>query len=471
MADHAIPVRSGDRKLRGVGRPQVMRASGARRGHHPFMVSSYARAGIAPALPGPSRLHTRPRVSRASIAAWAAEYDRAERRGGRGAALKVTMNGALHALAVAMVAVLAAYIAPASVDAAAPKIVVAEWHAEVAFPESAGTVTFRRMSDGSGRWVLALTGLQPGRAQVWSVTLGTCATPKATIVSGTIAPKADALRVTLTISSGAMTRVPRVGAQLAVTSTPGGCTDLSRKKMDDFMAACPTAGEIAFVNAAVHIVFKQDVTKSKGLVCRAKEGSADLTLLQERVYQGILAFRRLEFTRRLPWTRKSLFDWFAQAAPNIIIDSGARFSSGAGHLITLALGERASVLVVPRWSSDAFDGGGLSVTLEVFVHEARHAEGDHGHTCGSIDRTVKELGAFGVQYYYYVWLARYADDSFLQSPPDHPAHNAAFGAQWILRWGICQQDAMPSPTPTLVPSQAPGPTPGPSSAVVTLQRG
>lgn len=55
-------------------------------------------------------------------------------------------------------------------------------------------------------------------------------------------------------------------------------------------------------------------------------------------------------------------------------------------------------------------------TLALFVHEARHANG-WPYTCGNLDSTLDELGAWGVQYYLERWLAAHSDPSFF-TPAD-----------------------------------------------------
>lgn len=52
---------------------------------------------------------------------------------------------------------------------------------------------------------------------------------------------------------------------------------------------------------------------------------------------------------------------------------------------------------------DPVYGGGLMDTMVLFIHEARHAQ--KPHTDGSNDKTLRELGAWGVQYYTYLYLA------------------------------------------------------------------
>ena len=60
----------------------------------------------------------------------------------------------------------------------------------------------------------------------------------------------------------------------------------------------------------------------------------------------------------------------------------------------------------------------VGTLMVLFVHEARHTF--LPHTCGSNDNTIDELGAWGVQYYTYLFLANHSDPSFID-PADQPA--------------------------------------------------
>jgi hypothetical protein len=62
--------------------------------------------------------------------------------------------------------------------------------------------------------------------------------------------------------------------------------------VDNLLARCPTADEIAAIEARTSLKFEQDPTAGT-LVCAASDGSADLTLLQERAYQALLVMHRL----------------------------------------------------------------------------------------------------------------------------------------------------------------------------------
>jgi hypothetical protein len=63
------------------------------------------------------------------------------------------------------------------------------------------------------------------------------------------------------------------------------------------------------IDAQIALQFDVDPTPGT-LVCHAVDGSADLTRLQERAYQALILIKHLEFDRPLPWTSKSLWEWF-----------------------------------------------------------------------------------------------------------------------------------------------------------------
>lgn len=130
------------------------------------------------------------------------------------------------------------------------------------------------------------------------------------------------------------------------------------------------------------------------LVCRAADGSRDLTREQERAYQALSLIRRLKFDAPLPWTTESLWAWFTARVHRIEYVTGQISYFGSGGTIYAAV---PSTAAPPGFPTDVF---GL-------VHEARHA--DVPHTCGSgRDHTIAERGAFGVQYHFALWTADHA---------------------------------------------------------------
>jgi hypothetical protein len=52
---------------------------------------------------------------------------------------------------------------------------------------------------------------------------------------------------------------------------------------------------------------------------------------------------------------------------------------------------------------------GFPTLIEGLVHEARHADSLHPHSCGTgADLTIAELGAYGVQYDLNLWLGEHS---------------------------------------------------------------
>jgi hypothetical protein len=161
----------------------------------------------------------------------------------------------------------------------------------------------------------------------------------------------------------------------------------------------------------VSLQFDADPTAGV-LVCRAQDGSADLTRLQERAYQALLLIKDLEFDLPLPWTNLSLWDWFTRSV------HGIQFVTGERALCCFPGG----VIKVPAGA--AYDPGFPTFAFG-FVHEARHADAWTPHPCGFRDNTIDQMGAFGVQYYLGVWIAEHAISPALTAEERRHARNAS----------------------------------------------
>lgn len=176
---------------------------------------------------------------------------------------------------------------------------------------------------------------------------------------------------------------------------------------------CPTRADIEAVQRVIPVTVKSDASAGT-VVCREQDGSLDLTRNQERTYQALLLLRRLRFDAPLPWTDKTVYDWLRAAIPKgIVIDS-----TGNSHSCIRCSGPIYIVFQPGDWNPNI----PTSVALTPFsgiVHEARHADG-WPHTChytaanGYVgDKTIAEMGAFGVQYYLFDWIANHSDEDYL----------------------------------------------------------
>ncbi len=226
--------------------------------------------------------------------------------------------------------------------------------------------------------------------------------------------------------------------------------------VDDFFSRCPTAGEIASVRKDLSFSFESDPT-APALVCQAAQGSADLTGLQKRAYQSVLVMRLLQFDTPLPWTDKPLYDWFVSTIKGLRFSKSFQYSHccDPANVIDIKLADNSYLILTDRWVDPSM-GGGLMDTMVLYVHEARHNQG-LPHTCsnGVDDKTIAELGAWGVQLDLLTWLAQHDRSGFLSAPGDDPniyRATALFDAGMIRKSRFCKEPTpTPGPDPTLAP--------------------
>jgi len=180
-------------------------------------------------------------------------------------------------------------------------------------------------------------------------------------------------------------------------------------RVDELLAACPTASEVASIDQDFVLTFNSDPTATQALACTAAGGSADLTVLQERVYQTLLAARTIPFDAPFPWTSKALYPWLVSAIGGISFDSiqGGYCCSPARVIHLNGTSNNCALAggTTTRWIASGMPCG-LDALLAVIVHEARHSEG-YAHTCGANDNTIDELGAWAVEYYMLRWLGEH----------------------------------------------------------------
>jgi uncharacterized protein (TIGR03437 family) len=191
------------------------------------------------------------------------------------------------------------------------------------------------------------------------------------------------------------------GEGIAAMVDSRACTRAAALSVDDISSACPSAAEIAAFNAQIDVRFESDPSAGT-LVCKASEGSADLTRLQERAYQALRLMQVIPFEKPLPWTSRSLYDWFVHAVRGIRLRSdisNAAFCCDPKDVINVQSGDIGQ--------GQYLTGAQLATLMSVFAHEARHNEG-FPHTCSaaySRDQTLEEMGARAIDYYLFEWMA------------------------------------------------------------------
>jgi hypothetical protein len=201
------------------------------------------------------------------------------------------------------------------------------------------------------------------------------------------------------------------------TAYPTYGADLS--SIDAFFTYCPTSYQIESLLADIPITFEADPTAGSA-PCSGSGGFAGLTEMQRRAYLSIMVMQHISFDAPLPWTTRSLYQWLADSIDGIRFRSDIEnsYCCDPANVINIKVADNSYLVLTGRWIDPSM-GGGLMDTMVLYVHEARHNEG-YGHTCGSSDNTISELGAWGVQYYLLQWLAQHANPVFFRAPGGTP---------------------------------------------------
>jgi len=228
---------------------------------------------------------------------------------------------------------------------------------------------------------------------------------------------------------------PRTSPEADTLAAPE--VDLS--PADRALARCPSKADIASIDKDLKLLFEWDSTSREPPACTAAAGSVNLSPMRKRVYNTLLLMRQIEFDRPLPWTTQPLYRWFVGAVRGIRFRADIQNSSCCGPdlLLNIAAPNLATSFT-DRWVEPSVHGG-LDGFLLVLVHEARHADGNHPHTCGSKDQTLAELGSWGVQYYLARWLIEHTDQSFFSSGSTNYNDSLGRQAELLLRSSFCRQ--------------------------------
>jgi hypothetical protein len=217
--------------------------------------------------------------------------------------------------------------------------------------------------------------------------------------------------------------------------------DLHLSPADQLLARCPTPEQLASIDHDFRLTFDTDPTANEPLACTAAAGSRDLSPLKKHVYNSLLLIRDVRFDEPLPWTKEPLYTWLAGAI------AGARFRGDItlsncclfDHIVNIAANGLAAN-DTDRWL-DPSTGGGLVGFVLLLVHEARHGDRRHPHTCAGAtkDETLDELGAWGVQYYLTRWFAEHTDQAFFSAGTFSPSARLLKQAELLRMGSFCRQ--------------------------------
>jgi hypothetical protein len=210
---------------------------------------------------------------------------------------------------------------------------------------------------------------------------------------------------------------------------PRSVGDLSRatpadqveQNINALAARCPGADDLKAIDHDLKLVFESDPTRGSTHECTGANGK-DLSLLQSRVYRALATMRALEFSEPLPWTKDSAYRWLTKSVRGVRFTANARtsFCCGPDGLINVRSvietspdGRQSGLaLAVTQPTQMPTDFRLLAGFLQLLVHEARHHNGKP-HTCGTKDKTIGELGAWGAAYSFQKWLVEKTAPGFV----------------------------------------------------------
>jgi hypothetical protein len=192
-------------------------------------------------------------------------------------------------------------------------------------------------------------------------------------------------------------------------STMTSC-DPTYESLGAIMGSCPLDCELSAIDRDFSIIF-DEAAELPDYECVDGEDPSGDNNPKLTFYQLLRTVAALEFNQPLPWTDLPLYEWLRNSITGFVItDSPQSYCCDTHGRIVLSVDDLSRPLPA-RWDSP-HPGVGLCDLAGLIVHEARHTEVGP-HTCGENDTTADELGAWGAQYYFYVWLAEHTAPGLL----------------------------------------------------------
>ena len=225
--------------------------------------------------------------------------------------------------------------------------------------------------------------------------------PSSPTLAATTDPSAPGAHPTPTVHTDLPTVTP---TPTEVATSSGFPCPQALQSVDAIMTSCPTQCELAWFDNDFDILF-DDAAELPAYACQNGLDPGGGVNPRLAVYQALRVMAALSFDEPLPWTEQNLYSWLRDAVDGIMLTT-TDFSYCCDGQNRIVL--KADLLSQPAYASwfNPQIGIGLDVFVGLIVHEARHAE-IGGHTCGTDDMTLQELGSWAVQHYLFTWLAEH----------------------------------------------------------------
>jgi len=202
----------------------------------------------------------------------------------------------------------------------------------------------------------------------------------------------------------------------SVTASPVTTNPIT--KIKDVLQSCPTKEEILQFESDFSITFDDapklyscENGKNPNYNGETSTGETGKVLDPRlTIYQTLRIARAMNFSKPFPWTEKDLYGWLKDNIIGIHVSNSTQYSfcCSPSRVINLK-----SEVVGAWYQTDWINkqaGTGIEGLVTLIMHEARHTT--HGHTCGSNDKTIDEMGAWAVQYNLLYWMANYLPSDF-----------------------------------------------------------
>jgi hypothetical protein len=196
--------------------------------------------------------------------------------------------------------------------------------------------------------------------------------------------------------------------QLPVASAP--CAP-EYTSIDAIMGSCPLDCELEAINEDFDILTEEGADFPAYACLEGQDPDGEINP-QLALGQLLRAVRALEFDQPLPWTDLSLYGWVQDNISGFVISEGTEtYCCDSEGRIVISAG-RLSMQLPARWDSPHRNTSLCDLSGDI-MHETRHAEIGLGHSCGAKDFLPDEMGPWGTQYHYYVWLVDHTPPGML----------------------------------------------------------
>lgn len=242
-------------------------------------------------------------------------------------------------------------------------------------------------------------------------------------------------QLTQPLSPVSFTLNPQRGALVRDTQFGGlGALQLGKPKLklriltvDELLRTCPTPEEQFRIRQDFNISFDASVPESAVTAAHCTYGGSESNIMLS-VYNAFRLMRLINFDRPLPLIgATNLYQWLRDLQLVYRVKEVEHNCAGYNRMYL-----RWQALAAPRmrYWADPVEGCGIRDLIALILHEARHTNpgGAKRHTCdvsrprggGIHDINLGYGGAWGLQFWYYVWLGRYSGP-YLTAQQKHDA--------------------------------------------------